>query len=475
MPRRGQNGVAPPAVPNMAAVRADVARHRLIRLEGLNVMRALSFRSSRSGLVAVVLVGLSVAAIAKGAEPASNADPIRVLIVTGGHGFPEKEFDALFRSMPNLAIETATVPQDADRLKDDLADSIDVIVLYDLWATGITPEQQKTVIRLLKRGIGVCALHHTLASHQEWPEYAKILGGKYYLAPRTVDGKKLPRSMFRHDQDIPVQIADRDHPITRGLNDFTIHDETYRDYDVSPAVHVLLTTDHPLSHSKIAWVNRYANSRIFYLQLGHDQHAYRNANYREIVLRAIRWCAGRPASDDAPWRSLFNGRNLDGWEAKGGAVWEVRDGVLVGRQGPDNAPGDLFTKDSFGDAEIRVTYRVTWPANTGVWYRYQSPKKAYQADILEYQNPVAWSGTLYCPGKMFLAINKDPGIVDRNGWNTLVIRTAENRHVVLLNGHKVADVRDDGSRRGRIGFQVHRGKQFGRMKIEVKEIAVRPL
>ncbi|HHK42525.1 MAG TPA: hypothetical protein ENJ50_08920, partial [Planctomycetaceae bacterium] len=76
----------------MAAVRADVARHRLIRLEGLNVMRALSFRSSRSGLVAVVLVGLSVAAIAKGSEPASNADPIRVLIVTGGHGFPEKEF-----------------------------------------------------------------------------------------------------------------------------------------------------------------------------------------------------------------------------------------------------------------------------------------------------------------------------------------------------------------------------------------------
>ena len=35
---------------------------------------------------------------------------------------------------------------------------------------------------------------------------------------------------------------------------------------------------------------------------------------------------------------------------------------------------------------------------------------------------------------MFLAINDDPKLVDRDGWNTLVIRAVGNREIVLLNG-----------------------------------------
>jgi hypothetical protein len=46
---------------------------------------------------------------------------------------------------------------------------------------------------------------------------------------------------------------------------------------------------------------------------------------------------------------------------------------------------------------------------------------------------------------------------------------------VWLNGHTTADVRDDTSDSGKIGFQVHPGAQFGPMKIVVRELTLRPL
>lgn len=182
----------------------------------------------------------------------------------------------------------------------------------------------------------------------------------------------------------------------------------------------------------------------------------------------------RPPSEGT-FTPLFNGKDLAGWEAEGGARWDVQDGLIVGRQGADNAAGDLFTQKSYKDFELKVTFKVVWPANTGVWYRYQSTKRAYQADVLEYQSPFALTGSLYCPGKLFLGVNTDESLVNREGWNTLRIRTQGDRHQVFLNAHQVVDVRDDTSDHGRIGFQVHAGDQFGNMQVSIKQIGIREL
>ena len=190
------------------------------------------------------------------------------------------------------------------------------------------------------------------------------------------------------------------------------------------------------------------------------------------------FCATCPFSGDevpAGFTRLFNGKDLTGWEATGNARWVVEDGMLVGTQGDDNAPGDLFTTASYDDFLLTVTYRTEWPCNSGVWFRFQSPQVAYQADILEYKNPVAYSGTLYCPGKMFLAINEDPDLVDRDGWNTIKVR-AEGKHVqIWLNGRLVGDVQDDTTDTGKIGFQIHPGDEFGPMKIVVKEMLLKEI
>jgi hypothetical protein len=412
--------------------------------------------------------------------PSGAAEPqpegkLRVLVVTGGHDYEKQPFEAMFAAIPDIEAKQVTYPDAAQLLTPSLTETCDAIVFYDMWAQGITPEQQQAFVALLEKGIGIVALHHTLGAHANWPEYDKIIGGRFQLADRVVDGKTLPRSGYDHDQDIAVKVADAEHPITRGLKDFSIHDETYCRYDTDPQARVLLTTDHPKSDPELAWVKQYGRSRVFYLQLGHDHLAYENPSFRELVARGIRWSAGRPADPTAAAQPLFNGRDLAGWRTEGSARWEAKDGQLIGRQGENGAAGELLTDATYGDFELRVTFRVEWPANSGVWYRYQSPQQAYQADILEYQQPFALTGSLYCTGKMFIAVNDKPEIVNREGWNTLLIRAVGDRQVVLLNGTKVADVRDTTSDCGRIGFQVHAGDQFTNMRIVVKDICLRPI
>lgn len=169
---------------------------------------------------------------------------------------------------------------------------------------------------------------------------------------------------------------------------------------------------------------------------------------------------------------LFDGETLDGWVPEGGAVWKVEDGIIVGRQGENFAHGDLFTAEEYDDFDLIIQYRIVWPANSGVWFRYTDENHAYQADILEFEDPVAYSGSIYAPGKLFIAINEDPDLEDREGWNTMRIRAVGNHLQVWLNGVQTADVHDDDHASGRIGFQIHVGEQFSDMEVHVRSAVI---
>ncbi len=245
-------------------------------------------------LFAAVLATLAVLASPLVCPAADEASPgkIRVLLTVGGHGYEEEPFYAVFKAMPDVTFRIAQLPRDAGLLKPGLEKEIDVIVMYDMVA-GITPEQQKAFVALLNRGIGLVSMHHNLAAHVNWPEFAKVIGGKFFVKEMEFRGEKHKQSGWDHDQDLAITIADPNHPITKGLKNFQIHDETYCQYWTDPEVKVLLKTDHPKNDPEIAWVTKYGNSRVFYLMLGHDSKAYANPNFRDVVHRGIRWAAGK--------------------------------------------------------------------------------------------------------------------------------------------------------------------------------------
>jgi type 1 glutamine amidotransferase len=252
--------------------------------------------SATSLLALMCLSALTLTGVHAAGPPPEGK--IRVLVLTGGHGFQEQPFYAMFDAMDDVTYTKAQLPAEADLLRPDLTDSFDVLVFYDM-CRGFQPEQYAQFKALLNKGIGVVALHHTLVAHQDWPEYEKIIGGKYLFNPRTVGGQTQPGSTFKHDVDLSVKVAVTTHPITRGLPDFEIHDEAYKSFATDQEVQVLLTTDHPDSDPELAWVKTYGNSRVFYLRLGHDQNAYHNANYQTLLSRGIRWAACPPADPQA--------------------------------------------------------------------------------------------------------------------------------------------------------------------------------
>lgn len=180
--------------------------------------------------------------------------------------------------------------------------------------------------------------------------------------------------------------------------------------------------------------------------------------------------AAEPVGD---WIQIFNGRNLDGWNETGDAEFSVKDGMLVGTQTTGKG-GDLWTKAEYDNFELRVTYRVQWPANTGFWYR-SNAGKGYQYDVLKYEKPVAFSGTLYCPGKMFIFANLKEEIEKRDDWNEARVRAAGDELTHWLNGVQAGHAWDTTLEKGTIGIQVHPGEKHKGMVVEIKKMEVRKL
>lgn len=235
-------------------------------------------------LWAVLASGVAIAA--------QDSAKLKVLLITGGHGFEEAPFFKVFKDNPEIALTTAahgrTNATAYDR--DDLL-SYDVAVLYDTPKT-ISDAQQAKFLSLFDKGVGLVVLHHALVSYQHWPEYEQIIGGRYPEA----DGKSgvvTPEAGYKHDEEVPVVIVAKDHPVTAGLKDFTIHDEIYWGYRVQPDVMPLITTTHPKSSKPLAWCRTQGKSRVVYLQLGHDHQAYENPNYQKLVANSIRWTANK--------------------------------------------------------------------------------------------------------------------------------------------------------------------------------------
>ena len=198
---------------------------------------------------------------------------------------------------------------------------------------------------------------------------------------------------------------------------------------------------------------------------------------RHFLLVAAAGAASRAAAQKPGWIPLFDGKTLGGWKAEGKANWSVRDGALVGRQGEAGAAGDLFTERKWTDFELEAEWTMTWPGNSGLWFRVAGPNTGYQADFLDQpSHPGVLSGSLYCMGKAFIGENRDPSTVNRDGWNRLRIRAVGDHITIEQNGKNVVEVRDGtfGST-GSVGIQVHAGKAFDGMEVRVRRIRLRPL
>lgn len=215
--------------------------------------------------------------------------PVRVLVITGGHGYHVEEFNSMLSSLgPEITFEVAELPSAFEMLEPQNRNRYDVLLFYHMWQT-IDEEQKRIFSECIRDGKPVVALHHSICAFDDWPEYWEIIGGKYFHKPTLYKGKVFPACSYIHDIKFQVKIADRNHPVTKDMDNFEIFDETYKGYYVSEDVTPLLVTDEPSSTPVIGWATKYGDSKIVVLQSGHDVPTFQNNNYRRLLKQAIMW------------------------------------------------------------------------------------------------------------------------------------------------------------------------------------------
>ena len=212
--------------------------------------------------------------------------PVQVLIVAGGHDFDTLEFFETFRNLEGIETDSVFYPEAKEILSSGKIETYDVLVFYD-FLPGMSPADSSLFLDLTGKGKPLLFLHHALGTSQQWDGYKQMVGGRYVM-PRSVPDST-SWSDFKHDIDMRVEVVDPEHPVTLEMEDFTIHDEGYSNLTVLPGVTPLLKTDHPDSHPLLGWTHQYDASRIVYLMLGHDKHAYVHPSFQTLMTQTILW------------------------------------------------------------------------------------------------------------------------------------------------------------------------------------------
>lgn len=108
-----------------------------------------------------------------------------------------------------------------------------------------------------------------------------------------------------------------------------------------------------------------------------------------------------PTPDNPPWKSLFNGETLDGWEQLGGeATFHVEGKAIVGTTVPNTPNSFLCTAEHFDDFILEFQVYLSGETNSGVQIRSNSKPEFQDGRVHGYQIEIdpserAWTGGIY--------------------------------------------------------------------------------
>jgi type 1 glutamine amidotransferase len=217
------------------------------------------------------------------------AETLKVLVITGGHGFQAQPFFKMFEDDHGIRYTAAVQAKAAEAYDREDLFGYDVVVLYDS-PSEITEAQKARFRGLFERGIGVLVLHHALLSYQKWPEYERVAGGKYLLDDEVTNGKVTTReSTYQPSAEIPARITVKDHPITAGLADFTLRDEFYHQVRMRSDVTTLVSA----GGESLWWTRTEGKSRVVGTVLGHGRGSFEDPTFLQLLARSLRWAARR--------------------------------------------------------------------------------------------------------------------------------------------------------------------------------------
>ena len=199
--------------------------------------------------------------------------------------------------------------------------------------------------------------------------------------------------------------------------------------------------------------------------------------------------------------SIFNGKNLTGWEGKPGR-WTVEDGAVTAQSTPEKPCKKcnylMWRGGKPADFQLRLSYRIIG-GNSGIQIRSQEMPgwdiKGYQADL---EAGATHTGALYeVHGRILMAKRGQNVVIDENGkkhvtalgnpvelqkhikpndWNEYCIMAVGGKITLAINGvvmsQTIDNQEDKAAASGIIALQMHPGPP---MKVQFKNIRIKQL
>ena len=215
-----------------------------------------------------------------------------------------------------------------------------------------------------------------------------------------------------------------------------------------------------------------------------------------IVLFAL--IAVSQAAEEEGFRSMFNGKDLTGWESKPGGWW-VEDGAITSQSTKEKPCVKhhylYWTGGEPADFVLRLKYKLVG-GNSGVQFRSQRRPDfdtwGYQADM---EAGPQWTGCLFQHSRGGVVMRGKRAVIAEDGtrkeeefaspaelqktvkpddWNDYEIVARGTKIILRINGELMCEVDDRDAklacRKGIIALQMHPGPP---MKVQFKDLRIK--
>jgi len=198
--------------------------------------------------------------------------------------------------------------------------------------------------------------------------------------------------------------------------------------------------------------------------------------------------------------SIFNGKDLTGWEGKPGG-WTVEDGAITGQSTKEKPCKKhhylVWRGGQPGDFELRLSYKIVG-GNSGIQFRsIEKPNwdtSGYQADL---EAGKRWTGALFEHRRGGIAMRGTKVVIAPDGkkqitqvadsaelfkkvkpndWNEYHVIARGPELTLIINGQVMAQAidnqKDIAAKKGIIALQMHPGPP---MKVQFKNLRIKVL
>lgn len=209
----------------------------------------------------------------------SSVNPRRAEVLFLGH--TSKHHDSgkyapwlsvkLFRSGINMSYTV-----DLNDLNPENLSKYDGLIIYANHDS-LSPSQEAAMRSFVEGGKGLIPLHSASGCFRNSEWYIKTIGGQF---------ESHKTGVFKN------VILKPDHPVMKGITDFTTWDETYVLKNLNPDNLVLGERIEGEVHVPYTWVRNEGKGRVFYTAYGHEDSTWTNRGFLDLVRNGVLWAVG---------------------------------------------------------------------------------------------------------------------------------------------------------------------------------------